>query len=1156
MDRLVGFWCLSVISLCFNSLCLHSQNNSDRYSSNSVLSSGNWKKIKVEKDGIYKIPYSELKKMGFDDPLKVSVHGYGGNALSEDFTHPYIDDLPAVNVYRANDCLFFYAKGKTEWKYNSYTRGFEHINNPYSDYGCYFISDLGLSKDMGVEPTLEGTALQITTFDDYVLHEKDLVSINKSGRDLFGEKLSSGSTKISINSNFSGITNEEGRIEYRVVSRISKQNTVTLLVNDMPISRNVPGLETSSERNFQQYVKAKPLIASAKWTGDKNSKPNVQISCSENESTNSYLDWIRFQFKRELKMYSDSCMLIRSISSLNNKSEFIIGGGADKILVFDVTDPLVAKVMETRQKDNGTSFIIPASNILREFAVVKADKGISVISSKDAFSIENQNLHGLPFVDMVIISPRSFVSEAKRLLNAHLEHNDIENGVVVTPEEIYNEFSSGTPDATAYRRFLKMFYDRGVAPKYLLLFGDGTYDNRFVTSAWKQLKPNKDNFLLTYQTEESLNMYSYIADDYFGMLDDNEDIFHYDTIRTSNNRISDVRPISKAIIDVGVGRFPIRNLSQARQTVDKVIAYMENSVIGNWKNSLCFIADDGSNADKFSLQHQATARMITDTIESRFPEYTVNKVFFDSYKKEAGNSTYPAVNTEIRKRLNEGCLILNYTGHGNSEALSDEHVITHNDILRYKYSCLPVWITATCEFCRYDDVSTSSGEDVFLNAKSGGIGLFTTTRVAFTDINELINYHLAINLLDKKNRFGLGDVIRKTKNDIINLDRNGNGRRLGFSLVGDPALRLNYPKHRINLTAINGKELDGDVVRFNAMDKVTLEGELVDIDDNLVSDFEGVISTKAFDAKSTVTTLGNNYMGNKMSYKQYSNIIYLGDNKVSGGKFQFSFVVPKDISYSTKDLGKMSFYAYNMEGEEASGSYSNYIVSGTSDNTQNDNESPDIIELYLNDSTFVDGGVVNSSPMLFVRLWDKSGVNITGSSIGHDITITIDGNPYLSYILNSYYENVFEKEGEGTIKFSIPELEPGIHEAEFKAWDVLNNSTTYTFQFEVEKGLRPSLINLYASQSPDRSQVTFHLTHNRPGSNMRVGIMVYDLTGRLQWRHEESGSSDMFKDYTITWDLTNNMGSKIRTGIYIYRAAISTDNSKEATDAKKIILLY
>jgi hypothetical protein len=252
----------------------------------------------------------------------------------------------------------------------------------------------------------------------------------------------------------------------------------------------------------------------------------------------------------------------------------------------------------------------------------------------------------------------------------------------------------------------------------------------------------------------------------------------------------------------------------------------------------------------------------------------------------------------------------------------------------------------------------------------------------------------------------------------------------------------------------------------------------------------------------------------------------------------------------------MNLYAVDSEnGNEAQGNFDNFTVGGTSETADTDTVGPEIRMLYLNDTTFVDGGKVNTTPYFVAELWDKSGVNITGSSVGHDMMLVIDGSPLLSYNLNSYYNLLSGEEGAGIVQFSIPALEPGMHTAEFWVWDILNNSTVRTFTFEVVEGLKPNLVDVVATPSPARGQVTFHITHNRPESRMRVGIMVYDLAGRLYWKHEESGTSDLFSAYSVSWDLTDGAGARLRPGVYIYRAAISTNNSKEATTAKKLIIL-
>ena len=738
---------------------------------------------------------------------------------------------------------------------------------------------------------------------------------------------------------------------------------------------------------------------------------------------------------------------------------------------------------------------------------------------------------------MIIIAQPNFTTQAERLAEAHRTKDNL-TVRVVTPESIYNEFSSGTPDATAYRRFMKMFYDRQTseadAPKYLLLFGDGSFDNRKLTSAWKSV--DMSNMLLTYQTENSLSSQSYVIDDYFGFLDD------------ADNKKS----LQNKKLCLGIGRFPIRTVEQATQMVDKVISYMENRNIGSWKNNLCFMADDGSNTDGFMTEHMEFADQLAGYVESEHPEFLVNKLYYDAYKKDMTAGTYPDVRSGLQKLLKDGLLLFNYTGHGGTTALSDEKVLTQTDINQFTYTHLPVWVTATCDFTRFDDLNTSAGEDVFLNKSSGGIALFTTVRVAYSRPNFPINDNVIRNLFERNNgrRRTLGEVMQATKNTLSSV------YKLGFCLIGDPAVKMAYPEFGMKVTTVNGQSVDGNSISFKALEKITVEGEVLDASGQLVTDFTGIVNPTVKDSKVTVTCLKNSNKDDSpaFTFTDYPNTIFIGNDSVRNGKFSFTFTVPKDISYSNLQ-GKMNLYAVDTEsGNEAQGNFDNFIVGGTSDTAETDTIGPEIRALYLNDTTFVDGGQVNTTPYFVAELWDKSGVNITGSSVGHDMMLVIDESTVLSYNLNSYYELLPGEDGTGIVKFPIPALEPGKHTAEFWVWDILNNSTVRTFTFEVVEGLKPFLFDVIATPGIAREQVTFHLMHNRPESRMRVGIMVYDLAGRQLWKHEESGTSGLFENYTVSWDLTSG-GARMRPGVYIYRAAISTDNSKDATKARKFIIL-
>jgi Peptidase family C25. len=1054
--------------------------------------------------------------------------------LDEDFSNPYIDDIPAVPVWRGDDYLLFYGCGVINWTYDKSTESFVHTNNPYSNYGYYFLTDATGTKEMESVASAAGASLKVTTFDDYRLHEKDLVSVNNSGRELFGEAMDMTLSRDFSFTGITGITNDDGKIALRFIAKPTTGNgSVSMSVDGEKLLEKT--IAQSGSSGSETYTMARLVYEVVDWKGDKGTNVKVNVRYGQLGHKNVHLDYIRLQMKRELQPYG-VCTFFRSLASVGNASRFVIQNANTNTMVFDVTDKLNPKQMETELSGNELSFSIPAGT-LREFALVQRNQAFP--SPEVVGDVTNQDLHALPQTDMIIIAQPGLTAQAERLAEAHRTRDGL-TVQVVTPDAIYNEFSSGTPDATAYRRFMKMFYDRQTseedAPKYLLLFGDGAFDNRFITSGWQNVTTS--NMLLTYQTEESLNERSFVIDDYFGFLDD------------SNNG----KELMSARVDIGIGRFPVRTLAEATNMVNKVIGYMDNKDTGSWKNNVCFVADDGSSADGYMINHADQADRLGEYINTSHPEFLVNKIYFDAYKKDVsgGLATYPDVKTNIQKQLKNGLLLINYTGHGSTTAWSDERVLTESDITQSTYTRLPIWITATCDFCRFDASVTSAGEQVFLNKVSGGIGLFTTTRVAYSTPNFEINDNLIRNLFEKKNgrRLTLGEVMKATKRAL------GSSRyKLGFALIGDPALKLAYPEYRMQVTAVNGNPVTDEPVDFKALQKITVEGEVLNADGNVATDFSGLLNPTVLDSRVSYETLDNNKTGNTFKYTDYSNILFIGNDSVRAGKFSFTFTVPKDISYSN-EFGKMNLYASDETNNlEAQGAYLNYRVGGTDDNAEDDHDGPEIRVLYMNDSTFVNGGQVNMTPFFVARLWDKSGVNITGSSIGHDMMLIIDGDPSLSFNLNSYYELIPGKDGEGIVKYLLPALTPGIHTAEFKVWDIQNNSTTYEFEFEVVEGLKPYLLELTATPSPAREQVEFHLFHNRPESQLTVGIMVYDMMGRLQWKHQETGASELFKSYTVTWDLTNNRGGRLRPGIYIYRAAISSGGSKEATDAKKLIIL-
>lgn len=1103
-----------------------------QYAAHSQLSSGRWVKIKVEQSGVYRLTASALADMGFTDPSKVSVHGYGGWILDEDFSKgTYLDDVPAIPIWRDGESIYFYAKGPVKWEYNAYDQRFSHTNNPYSTAGYYFVTDATDVLNMETQASVEGAVRQISTFDDYQVWETESVAVNESGRQLFGESFTT-TTSRDFSFTVPGITQDDAIITMRFIAKTSSRTPVTLEVGDERLN-----LSISAPVQYETYTAAVADSGSIVWRGEKNERVNMNVTYGKSGDENAHLDYIRFQMRRALRLY-DSQTAFRSTDAIGNVSRFQVGDASSSTIVFEITDTQAPKLVSTALDGSTLSFSISASSQLREF--VAFDKNRLNNTPIIVGEINPQDLHGMELPNMVIIVPNAFTSQAERLAEEHRKRDGLKVAVI-NPEAIYNEFSSGMPEATAYRRMLKMFYDRSTdtnALQYLLLFGDGAFDNRGLTHEWSQNSSLLSNMLLTYQSENSINIYSYTSDDYFGVLEDN----------SGRNLASDR-------MCIGIGRLPVRTYTEARAAVDKIISYMDNTLPGDWKNNITFMADDGSNADTDKQIHMRQANELAQIVQENYPEFCINKLYFDAYTKErtGGNASYPDVESNLQKQLRNGVMILNYVGHGNTTSLSDEHVVTQSAIQQYNYPYLPLWITATCDFTRFDALSTSAGESVFLNEKSGGIALFTTTRTVFSGNNANINRALINNLFEKDENgkhLTLGTIIRNAKQAL-----SGDDNKLKFLLIGDPALRLAYPDYEIAVTKINGTPIDeAGTPTIRALERVTVSGEVRTPSGVKDPQFSGSLDITVFDSQQTITTLDNFGTGTHFTYTDYPNTLYIGNDSVQQGEFSFTFTVPKDISYSN-DFGKMNLYAFNAtDSIEAHGSFRDFRVGGTSDTGSDDEAGPEIRYLYLNDTTFVDGGKVNATPLFVASLWDASGINITGSSIGHDMMLIIDNQVVKSYNLNDYYQ-LSGEEGTGLVIFSIPELEPGVHTAEFKVWDVLNNSTTQTFSFEVVDDLEPQLIKLYAAPTPAREQVTFYLHHNLPESQLNVRIEVFDMAGRLRWNHEETGSSEAFKAYQLTWNLEGNNGTRLRPGIYIYRASLSSGKSKTVTDANKMIIL-
>ena len=755
------------------------------------------------------------------------------------------------------------------------------------------------------------------------------------------------------------------------------------------------------------------------------------------------------------------------------------------------------------------------------------------------YNITNQNHHADSAADMVIIIPTSqkLLKQANRLADFHRQHDGMRVNVVPA-DELFNEFSSGTPDANAYRRYMKMLYDRAETeadmPSHLVLFGDCVWDNRMLTQDCRNMSP--DDYLLVFESENSFSETTCYADDgFYCLLDDGE----------GANLLSSDRP------DIAVGRFPVTTEAEAKIMVDKTIGYVENKNAGSWQNTIVFMGDDGDDN-----VHMHDVNEVADATISAHPEYLVRKIMWDAYPQEtsASGHGYPAVTNLIKRLQSSGALIFDYGGHGRPDQVSHENVLRLTDFKAFSNKNLPLWVTATCDIMPYDGVEPTIGETAVLNENGGAMAFFGTARTVFVPQNKAINrafmkYVLTYDSNGKP--ITIGEAQRLTKSYLITSSEDRSANKLQYQLLGDPAVALHLPTQKVVVDSINGISVN------DTQNKATLQaGSIATICGHIEgnNDFTGLVSATIRDSRELITCNMNASAAadSAFAFYDYTKYLFNGSDSIKNGKFNISFAVPLDINYSDK-AGIMNFHAVSSDKQMLAHGYcTNFIVGGTAA-VDNDSIGPSIY-CYLNSPSFVNGGNVNSTPYFVAQITDANGINSTGNGIGHDLQLIIDGDMAKTYTLNDNFVYDFGTYTSGTTYYQLPELSAGKHKLKFRAWDILNNSSTVSLDFNVVRGLTPKLFNVGVTKNPASTSTTFIINHDRVGTTMDVDIDVFDASGRLLWTRHESGVSTGGA-YTSTWNLCTDSGQQLQTGVYLYRVRVACEGSSQASKANKLVVI-
>ena len=1078
--------------------------------SNSILATGKWVKIKVTESGVHKIPYSKLTSWGFSNPSNVNVFGNGGNMLpraNAEFRH---QDLTENAVIHDDNTIYFYAQGPTEWNYDSYRKMFLHQLHDYTNEAYYFLSEehgVGL-RVQDSDQTSEMYTNETSEYDSYKFHEIDKQNILKSGIEWYGESFDPGQTQ-SFSFDFDNrVPGSEIMVYANVIARSDPSSSFTLSNNGSVLKK------TSIYR--VEYNKQEGAFANEgkMFTSLNNGGDQLSLDLTYNSTSSGATGWLNFICinSKESIDFEDQLMFRNmDVTGSGQSTRFNIDGVTNTSILWDVTEHTQPKNISI--ESNGFTY---KTDELKEFVVFDA-QGKLPEPEYDG-GIDNQNIRAIGVPEMLIIAHPLFDEEAKRLAAIHLEHSGLQCEIVY-PYQIFNEFSSGSPDISAIRDFARYLYKRDERFKYLLLFGDGSFDNRTYSE-------DNTNFILTYQSDNSINYASsFVSDDFYGFLDDNEGVnIMYDKL------------------DIGIGRFPVSTASEAKAMVDKIDKYINESSVGPWKTEITFLADDGDGN-----LHMRQADELSGQVYTSYSAFNHNKIYFDAYPKVTASSgdRYPEVNLAIEQTIEEGTLIFNYTGHGGEHYLGHERVLDIDAIKRFtNLDRLPVFVTATCEFSRYDDYHhTSAGEWVVLSPLGGGISMFTTTRIAWSNENLQINKSFYRNIFEEDengDKVRLGEVIRNSKNEI-----SSSANKLNFTLLGDPALRLAYPTGNIKTKSINGNDDESKQDTIKAISLAEIEGQI-----ESESTGRSTVTIQVYDKPVKAKTLGNKG-ATPFEYEVYQNRIYKGVLDANDDHFLTSFLVPKDIRYNVGE-GRISYYSYDENGVESFGADNTVLVGGVADNPPSDNTGPQI-DLMLNDDSFVSGSVTGMQPILLADLEDESGINISGVGIGHDMTLVIDNNRSLPINLNSFYQAENNSYTKGKINYQLPKLAEGKHTLELKVWDNMNNSSVKTIEFEVKLDGSLKISNSTVGPNPatQGETITFGFSHDAPNQVLDISYTIYNTAGRLIEKHQLTQASKGNRIEDIEW----MPSSALSKGIYIVRFEIRSEEKQFGTFSEKILIV-
>ena len=1108
---------------------------------NSVLSSGTWFKFSVDTTGVFKIDRNLLQSIGIStsglNPRKIHIYGNGGQLLPELNSAFRYDDLQENAIYiegetdgsfDANDFILFYAKGPHDWVVDTTNETATHRQNIYSDKAYYFITvnETDGKRIQAKSVNNNTAAVTISIFDDFTFIEKEEKSILAAGTQWFYNEDFNITNTQEFNIPFpNAVSGEELEVSVRGVTNSVVNSSMAVQLNSQDIfTINYPGINASS------LTKAIALERSAKVT---NSSENLAISITYdnngNPSASAFLDYVEVVGKKNLR-YSDFQFSFRSFqqASATGTIAYQIQNGANAFQVWDVTDYINPK--QIVNEDTGTNFTFKDNaGELREYIILDQND-FYIPETIQNSRVENQNLHALQDINYIIITNEELSNQAQRLADYHQNNSNLTTKVVLI-DEIYNEFSSGSKDITGVRDFIKYIYESYTAPdkklQYVCFFGDASYDYKDRIEANNNIVPVKLSTI-------SFNLASsYVTDDFFVMLDADEGI-----MRTSHT------------IDVVSSRIPVSTVSEATGVIDKILSYYSKEAIGDWRNTITLLADDIDVAGEEVIEQGVES--IADEIKANKPIFNINKIYADAFVQEnsAGGERYPEVNKAITNAVEKGTLVFDYFGHGGEDGFASERFLDKEQIQGFNNSnTLPLLITVTCDFSRFDNPNRiTAGELNFKNKNGGSASMITTTREVFISTGQSFNEQLIRVLFGFNNEdYTIAEALAVAKNQF------SSSQKFFIYYFGDPAMKLAIPEPNVRITKMNDKDITQSLDTIKALSKIKFEGVVTDNSNNMLPNFNGTLSTTIFDKTIDKQTLDNDGFGVVMTFDTQDSKLFRGKSTIENGAFSFDFIVPKDIKIAY-GKGKISFYAENGEIDKAGANF-DITVGGINQNAPEDNIGPEI-GLFMNDESFIDGGNTNASPNLIATFSDASGINTSITAVDHDIIAILDGDTSNPIVLNDFYQTELNDFTKGKVVYKFQDLEVGPHTLTLKAWDTYNNSSETTLNFVVVSDTILNLENVLNYPNPFVNYTEFWFNHNKPNEPLEVQVQIFTVSGKLVKTINQNIQTTGNLSREIVWNGLDDFGNKIGKGVYVYKLKVKSTTSNLVSEKyEKLVIL-